>query len=64
MNKSTRETLYPSTRLSAKIVQRGVGVNNDAAVSPDRALIEALRSAREEGYDAMSADQVTARLVP
>ncbi|GJE79071.1 hypothetical protein [Methylorubrum thiocyanatum] len=55
MGKSTRETLYPGTRLSAKTDPRGVAVTDGHPGQPDYALIEALRAAREQGYDAITA---------
>ncbi|MCJ2064261.1 hypothetical protein MKK63_16280 [Methylobacterium sp. J-088] len=57
MSKTTRETLYPSTRLSAKLSSRGVGDDGTVPNRSDRVLIEALRSAREEGYDAIMATE-------
>lgn len=50
----TRRDLYPSTRLSAKI---SVHEHNpaDASIKPNYALIEKLRSVRDDGYEAITA---------
>lgn len=55
MGKSTRETLYPETRLSAPLTARGVGSDATEPPLPDYPMIEALRAAREHGYDAITA---------
>lgn len=54
MSKTTRETLYPETRLSAHLTQRGA-MPGDEAEQPNHPLIEALRAVREQGYEAMTA---------
>ncbi|KAF1856455.1 hypothetical protein Lal_00045306 [Lupinus albus] len=55
MGKSTRETLYPETRSSARLTARGVSPDGAEPSTPDYPMIEALRAAREQGYDALTA---------
>ena len=55
MSKSTRETLYPGTRLSAKVPPRDNCPDSSEPEQPNYPLIEALRAAREQGYDAITA---------
>ncbi|SDM30715.1 hypothetical protein SAMN05216360_101500 [Methylobacterium phyllostachyos] len=55
MNKSTRETLYPGTRLSVHLTERGMTPDGGEPEQPNYTLIEALRTVRDEGYDSITA---------